>query len=261
MKFMKSLVALLVLATSGAFAVAQVAPTVTLSASPATGASPLSTTLTWSSTGATNCTASGGWSGTKALSGTQVISGLTANATFTLTCTSPSNNSAVLSWVAPTQNEDTTPITGAITYRVFTGASAAAVGLSAPIASPSGTTFTATGLPVGPNYFGVQAVVGGQVSVMSNIANKTVVAGASGSANASVTVTTKPNPPTGLTVTDVVAYNILKVWGKYYTVKVGTIPLGTSCYDASMGNLHKVPANKVTLKRRPISGVFYAKCA
>jgi hypothetical protein len=61
-------------------------PTVTLSASPTTITSGGSATLTWSSTNATTCTASGAWSGTKAISGTQVVSP-TVTSTYTLTCT------------------------------------------------------------------------------------------------------------------------------------------------------------------------------
>jgi hypothetical protein len=49
------------------------APTVTISASPATIAAGGSATLTWSSTNATACTASGTWSGSEATSGTQSV--------------------------------------------------------------------------------------------------------------------------------------------------------------------------------------------
>ncbi|MHB8660982.1 MAG: choice-of-anchor Q domain-containing protein, partial [Minisyncoccota bacterium] len=45
------------------------APIITLSASPTSVTSGGSSTLTWSSTNATSCTASGGWTGTKATSG------------------------------------------------------------------------------------------------------------------------------------------------------------------------------------------------
>ena len=46
-----------------------------------------STTLTWSSTGAVGtCTAAGGWTGDKALNGTEVINNLVANTQFDLTC-------------------------------------------------------------------------------------------------------------------------------------------------------------------------------
>ncbi|MEK7538860.1 MAG: peptidoglycan-binding protein, partial [Patescibacteria group bacterium] len=61
-------------------------PTVTLSADTTSVTSGGSAILTWSSTDATSCTASGSWSGTKALSGTQTLSNLTATGTYTLTC-------------------------------------------------------------------------------------------------------------------------------------------------------------------------------
>jgi len=44
-------------------------------------------TLTWSTLGASSCTASGGWSGTKATSGSETITNITNTTTFTLTCT------------------------------------------------------------------------------------------------------------------------------------------------------------------------------
>ena len=62
------------------------APTVSLNASPTSLASGSSSTLTWSSTNATSCTASGGWSGTKAASGTLTTGALTTTTTYTLSC-------------------------------------------------------------------------------------------------------------------------------------------------------------------------------
>jgi hypothetical protein len=50
-------------------------------------ASGAASTLTWSSTNATTCTASSGWSGTKATSGSQSTGALTASGNYTLTCT------------------------------------------------------------------------------------------------------------------------------------------------------------------------------
>src|SRR6185295_9467594 len=61
-------------------------PTVTLSANPTTVDNGGSSTLTWSSTNATSCTASGDWSGSKAISGSQVMSNLTADKHYVLTC-------------------------------------------------------------------------------------------------------------------------------------------------------------------------------
>jgi len=68
------------------------APTATLDVSPATVASGGSLTATWTSNVAATCTASGAWSGTKALSGNQTFNAplntgtSNATATYTLTC-------------------------------------------------------------------------------------------------------------------------------------------------------------------------------
>ena len=63
------------------------APTASLHASTTTVGVGGSATLTWSSTNATSCTASGGWSGGLATSGSQSTGALSKNATFTLSCT------------------------------------------------------------------------------------------------------------------------------------------------------------------------------
>ena len=64
------------------------APTLTFSANPASVAFNGSSALSWSATNATSCAASGGWSGSKAVSGTNVSTGaLTTTRTYSLTCT------------------------------------------------------------------------------------------------------------------------------------------------------------------------------
>jgi hypothetical protein len=60
-------------------------PTVNLTASPSRIARGSTITLSWSSTDATSCTASGGWSGSQATSGSMSLS-LSVPATFTLNC-------------------------------------------------------------------------------------------------------------------------------------------------------------------------------
>jgi hypothetical protein len=72
------------------------APTVKLQSNATHVAHGGTATLTWSSQNATDCTASGGWSGPQATSGTAQSSALNSDATFTLTCTGP-NGSAVTS--------------------------------------------------------------------------------------------------------------------------------------------------------------------
>ena len=62
------------------------APAVNISASPLSIVSGESTTLTWSSSNADSCAASGDWSGNQNLSGSRVMTNLTSNSTFVLTC-------------------------------------------------------------------------------------------------------------------------------------------------------------------------------
>jgi len=64
------------------------APTLTFTATPATIAPGQSSTLSWTTTNATSCTASGGWSGTKPTSGSQVVSPASTT-TYTLNCQGP----------------------------------------------------------------------------------------------------------------------------------------------------------------------------
>jgi hypothetical protein len=74
----------------------KVAPTVSISANPMSVAAGSASSLTWSSINATSCTASGGWSGTKATSGSNQTTGaLTAasNTTFQLTCSDAAGRS------------------------------------------------------------------------------------------------------------------------------------------------------------------------
>jgi hypothetical protein len=115
MRFMLGLLALLTLS-------AQAQVTVTLSSSAPSGISPHSHTLTWSSTGATSCTASGSWTGAKPTSGTQAVTNLRTNASYRLDCTGTATSySAALTWVAPTQNTDGSPLTNLAAYDVSYG--------------------------------------------------------------------------------------------------------------------------------------------
>jgi PA14 domain/Ca-dependent carbohydrate-binding module xylan-binding len=62
-------------------------PTVTLTATPTSLVTGLASTLKWTSTNSTNCAASGAWSGNKSVSGSLSTAALTANSTYSLTCT------------------------------------------------------------------------------------------------------------------------------------------------------------------------------
>jgi hypothetical protein len=105
------------------------APTVTFSANPATVTSGGSVTLTWSSTNATSCAAAGGWTGLKSLSGSVVLSNLTASQNYILACagaggTTTQSVSVSVTSVTPTP----TPVPPAPvgTYPVYQGCEAPA---------------------------------------------------------------------------------------------------------------------------------------
>jgi hypothetical protein len=65
------------------------APTITLSTNPTQVKSGGTVTLTWSTTNATSCSASGGWTGTKAAQGTETSAAITTSTTYKLTCSGP----------------------------------------------------------------------------------------------------------------------------------------------------------------------------
>jgi PKD repeat protein len=81
-------------------------PTLTFSANPTTIDSGASSTLSWSSTNTTSCTASNAWSGTKTISGTQLVSPTTTS-TYSLTCDGPGG--AASKSVTVTVNPPPTP--------------------------------------------------------------------------------------------------------------------------------------------------------
>ena len=70
------------------------------------------TTLNWSSTHATSCTASGGWTGPRDVTGTQTIVGLAATTSFTLTC----RNGALTS--SATVSVQVQPAAGSVDFTV-----------------------------------------------------------------------------------------------------------------------------------------------
>ncbi len=61
-------------------------PTMSFSATPTVVESGANVTLSWSSTNATGCIASSGWSGSKAVSGSQSVGPVNADSVFALTC-------------------------------------------------------------------------------------------------------------------------------------------------------------------------------
>jgi hypothetical protein len=85
----------------------------------------------------------------------------------------PSMSSALLSWEAPTGNEDGTPITGLAGYRIHFGLSAAELDQFIDVTDPASTTYSVKGLTSGTYYFAVSAYNSfGIEGPLSNIASK-----------------------------------------------------------------------------------------
>jgi hypothetical protein len=105
---------------SGAPAPVTPAPTVTISANPISITAGQSSTLTWSSTNTTSCTASNGWTGSKAIGSTQIVTP-TVTTIYTLTCTSSNGSTATQSaTVTVAATTPSTPPTAGTPYSIFT---------------------------------------------------------------------------------------------------------------------------------------------
>lgn len=217
-------------------------------ATPSSGASPLTFTLAWSATGpaGTTCVASDGWTGTKALSGSQVITGVTATNSYTLSCSVPNGGGATVSWTPPTTNTDGSPLTDLASYELFHAATSAGVDTATPISVPLGTSYTLSGLPAGTRWFGMKAVNAQGVRSVMSVKTSKMINVASDTRTVTVTVNTVPNPPVITTVTSLV-YDF-----KGGSIKVvGSVPLGTECdafqFSKNGSDYYLLPQGSYTL--------------
>jgi hypothetical protein len=91
-----------------------------------------SVTLAWDSSNVDSCAASGSWTGDKPTSGQQVFNGISANQTFSLNCTGAGGSAVAMvsvavigslqiSWQAPTENIDGTPVEALSAFRIHYG--------------------------------------------------------------------------------------------------------------------------------------------
>lgn len=225
-------------------------------------------TLTWStSPAATSCQASGGWSGTKAASGTQVIATINATTSFTLTCSwsGSGGGSATIRWNRPTTNTDGSPLNDLARYRIVYGTSAGAMNRSTVIDDPSRTSATISSLTNGTWYFAVRAINAANVeSANSNTASKSVSA-SSGSKAKTVTVSI-PAPPAGRLRT--IATNVWDVERRSDGVwirraVVGTIALGKPCSTTFRAGANHFVVNRsdTRLISTPRSSQLVVNCA
>lgn len=183
------------------FAVPAIAAnTVTLNADLVSGNGSVTPTLTWSTSPvADNCTASGGWTGTKAASGSEKIPAITVSKTFVLSC-SWNSGTATINWTVPTTNTDGSPLTDLAGYKIYRSILGSPESLIKTIASPSTVTYVDGPLtPATYGYTMTSINTGNIESDHTNQATKTIVA-ANDSQQIAITVNPKPNPPGGFSV-------------------------------------------------------------
>jgi Putative Ig domain len=88
---------------------------------------------------------------------------------------SPATGSATLSWTAPTENTDGTPLTDLAGYHIYYGTSAGAWTSTITILSATETSYIVSGLASGTYYFTVVAFnTEGIDSADSNVGSKTI---------------------------------------------------------------------------------------
>lgn len=224
-------------------------------------------TLTWStSPAASSCKASGGWSGTKAASGKEVIPTINATTSYTLTCSwGSSGGSATIRWDRPTTNTDGSQLTDLARYRIVYGTSAGSLTRSTVIDDPSRTSATISSLTNGTWYFAVRAINAANVeSANSNTAAKSV-SSSSSSKSKTVTISIAP-PPSGRLRT--VATNVWDVERRSDGVwvrraVVGTIALNKPCSTTFRAgeNHYVVNRSDTRLTATPRSTQLVANCA
>jgi hypothetical protein len=167
----------------------QVAPTVTMTASPMNVSAGGTTMLSWTTTNAASCVASGGWSGSKATNGSSSSSALMADTLFSLTCTASNGQTGY----------------GAVTIAVANSNPAPTVTLTAnPTSVTTGGSSTltwsstnATSCTASNGWTGAKATSGtqstGGLSANTQFTLMCTGTGGSATANAAVTVTAASN--------------------------------------------------------------------
>jgi hypothetical protein len=200
---MKKILALL-LALGISSAIAQTAPSITFGANVTTGNGSVTPVLTWSTTPtAQTCVASGDWTGSKAVSGTQTLESITKSATYNLACTWPGDNTITLTWTPPTANTDGSTLTDLDGYKVYYGTSASMSANQIKEVAAGLNTVTLGPLAAGTWYMVMSAINQADVeSVKAPVppVSKTLTASASVSKTVGIVVNPVPMAPTNITV-------------------------------------------------------------
>jgi hypothetical protein len=96
-------------------------------------------------------------------------------APFGITVTQGGSGTATLSWSAPTENTNGTPVTNLAGYHIYYGTSATHLNQTERISDAGATTYTVDNLTSGTWYFSINAYTGaGAESAVSNVASLTI---------------------------------------------------------------------------------------
>ena len=143
-------------------------PTVELAAAQTEIVGGESVTLRWQSTDAVSCDADGAWTGSKGTAGSETIADLQESSTFSLTCRNAVGTAVAmtqvevlgtttLAWQAPTHNDDGSPISGDLNYKIYYGESPSDYTDVHSVGAANATSTTLT-LPAGTYYIAMTAV-------------------------------------------------------------------------------------------------------
>lgn len=163
--------------------------------------------------------------------------------TITLFCISQAAQAgtATLSWTLPSTYVGGTPIGSApITTRIYRATTQAGLATAPVLATTAAgaTGYTDNTAPTGTVWYQITAVVGGQESDRSPAVSTTIAAPV-------------PNPPTGFTVTPVVAgLNMNPVYrinadGSRGTAVLGFVPVGVHCLGPVVYTYRQRPYRRV----------------
>lgn len=94
---------------------------------------------------------------------------------FSISVTQTASGSAMLSWTAPTQNDDGSSLTNLAGFDIVYGLSSSVLSKTVRVDNPGVSAYELGGLLPGTYYFGVKAyTAGGAVSPVSNIVSKVI---------------------------------------------------------------------------------------
>jgi len=231
--------------------------TVSYTADPPSGPAPLNVRLSWTSTGIDACVENGVAVGP---TGSRTINGILVDTTYNIACTGGKDYSDI-SWVAPTQNTDGTPLTNLAGFKIYYATTQAGVATATPIviANPATLAYRINGQPNSIYYYQMTAynsnsVESTRTGFVNNTINKVTV-----NASAFVDITTVPNPPGGVVIappqtppslaaTAPAVYNVVKKTNGFVLVYVGQVPLNTPCdITQTLNGYYAVPVSAVTL--------------